>query len=80
MSPTHTAARSFKTITGIALLTLLTIAVACGGSGLEPRYRDFSAQDATLELADLPDGWTILDSDELLASDPVLLKRPLSFQ
>jgi hypothetical protein len=61
-----TAARSFRAISSIALLAVLAAAVACGGSSsLEPRYRNFSAQDAALETADLPDGWRILDSEDL---------------
>ena len=61
-----TAARSFRAVSGIALLAVLAAAVACGeSSSLEPRYRNFSAQDAALEIADLPDGWRILDSEDL---------------
>lgn len=50
----------------LALLTLLALAVACGGSpALEPRYRHFSAKDATLDAADLPPGWQLLPAKEL---------------
>lgn len=50
----------------IALLALLAVTLACGGSaGLEPRYSGFSARDATLEIADLPPGWEFLPSGEL---------------
>lgn len=67
MDPTPTTrGRSFAAISTVALLALLTVAAACGGgSGLEPRYRNFSAGNAALQIKDLPDGWQILDSDEI---------------
>ena len=46
-------------------LALLSIAVACGGDGREARYREFSADAAVVDAADLPAGWELLPSDEV---------------
>ncbi len=63
--PPHSRLRMKTPILSVGLLALLAFAVACGSSAVEPRYRNFSARDATLELADLPAGWELLPAADV---------------